>query len=136
MAKILVVDDERHIVRLVQINLERAGHEVVVAYDGVEAIQKVADDKPDLMVLDIMMPRKDGWETMKDLAANPATADLPIIVLSAKAQDADIAKTLMGGAIHLTKPFNPRELLLFVERILQFAQMGDDNEDGEPIWDV
>ena len=134
MAKILVVDDEKHIVRLVQINLERAGHEVVTAFDGIEALEKVAAEVPDLVVLDIMMPRKDGWETLKDLAADPKTADLPVIVLSAKAQDQDIAKTLMSGAIHLTKPFNPRELILFVERILQFRDMPD--EDAETVWEV
>lgn len=135
MAKILVVDDEKHIVRLVEINLERAGYEVITANDGVQALDKIRAEKPDLVILDIMMPNMDGWEVLRILAQDPNTADLQVVVLSAKAQDADIAKTLASGqAIHLTKPFNPRELLVLVERILAFAN--DDFLDEEPIYEV
>jgi two-component system alkaline phosphatase synthesis response regulator PhoP/two-component system response regulator VicR len=137
MAKILVVDDEKHIVRLVEINLQRAGYEVVTAYDGVEGLEKVRAEKPDLVILDIMMPKMDGWEVLRNLSQDPATADLQVVVLSAKAQDADIAKTLSTGqAIHLTKPFNPRELLVMVERILAFANDDYLDEDREPVYEV
>ncbi|RPJ39511.1 MAG: response regulator, partial [Chloroflexi bacterium] len=71
--KILVVDDERHIVRLIQVNLERAGYQVVTAFDGKEALRKVEADRPDLVVMDVMMPHMDGFEALKHLQANAAT---------------------------------------------------------------
>ena len=88
--KILACDDERHIVRLIQVNLERAGYNVISAFDGTEALKKVEADKPDLIVLDVMMPKMDGFEVLKRLQANPETRDIPIIMLTAKAQDADV----------------------------------------------
>jgi len=135
--KILVVDDERHIVRLVQVNLERAGYEVAVAYDGIEALEKVAADKPDMVVLDVMMPRMDGFDVLKKLQANADTKDIPIIMLTAKAQDADIFKGWSSGvSSYLTKPFNPRELLTFVERIFQSLEATEGGYDEEPVWEV
>jgi two-component system alkaline phosphatase synthesis response regulator PhoP/two-component system response regulator VicR len=126
--KILVVDDERHIVRLVQVNLERAGYTVVTAYDGREALQKVDAEHPDLIVLDVMMPYMDGFETVKRLRANPATRDLPVIMLTAKAQDQDVFQGYSHGVdIYLTKPFNPIELLTFIKRI--FTEQGSDDDD-------
>lgn len=134
--KILVVDDERHIVRLVEVNLQRAGYDVVTAYDGVEALEKVTSEKPDMLVLDVMMPRKDGFEVLQDLQANPATATIPVIMLTAKAQDADIFKGWQSGvSSYLTKPFNPRELLTFVERIFQSIDEGP-GDDGGSVWEV
>ena len=88
--KILAVDDERHIVRLVQVNLERAGYEVVTAFDGKDALEKVAAEQPDLVVLDVMMPYMDGFEVLQNLRKNPSTRELPVIMLTAKAQDADV----------------------------------------------
>ena len=88
--KILLVDDEKHIVRLVQVNLERMGHTVITAYDGPEALEKVKTDKPDLIVLDVMMPQMDGFEVLKRLKSDPTTRDIPVIMLTAKAQDADV----------------------------------------------
>jgi two-component system alkaline phosphatase synthesis response regulator PhoP/two-component system response regulator VicR len=134
--KILVVDDERHIVRLVEVNLQRAGYDVVTAYDGVEALEKVASEKPDMLVLDVMMPRKDGFEVLQDLQANPGTANIPVIMLTAKAQDADIFKGWQSGvSSYLTKPFNPRELLTFVERIFQSLDDGPGDDSGS-VWEV
>ena len=92
--KILAVDDERHIVRLVQVNLERAGYEVVTAYDGKDALEKVASEQPDLVVLDVMMPYMDGFEVLQNLRKNQATRELPVIMLTAKAQDADVFRRL------------------------------------------
>ena len=133
--KILVVDDERHIVRLVEVNLQRAGYEVVTAFDGVEALEKVQSEKPDMIVLDVMMPRKDGFEVLQDLQANPGTADIPVIMLTAKAQDADIFRGWSSGvSSYLTKPFNPRELLTFVERIFQSVEEGPATD--ENVWEV
>jgi two-component system alkaline phosphatase synthesis response regulator PhoP len=135
--KILVVDDERHIVRLVEVNLQRAGYDVVTAYDGVEALEKVKAEKPDMIVLDVMMPRKDGFEVLQDLQGNPATADIPVIMLTAKAQDADVFKGWQSGvSSYLTKPFNPRELLTFVERIFQSLDEGPAAGDDQNVWEV
>lgn len=116
--KILVCDDERHIVRLIQVNLEREGYEVVTAYDGKDGLEKVKAHKPDMMVLDVMMPYMDGFEVLKNLRMDPDTRELPVIMLTAKAQDQDIFMGYHVGAdMYLTKPFNPRELLTFVRRI-------------------
>ncbi len=133
--KILVVDDERHIVRLVQVNLERAGYEVITAYDGVEALEKIKADSPDMVVLDVMMPRMDGFEVLKNLQADPRYQNIPVIMLTAKAQDADIFKGWASGvSSYLTKPFNPRELLVFVERI--FQSLDEPPMDEENVWEV
>lgn len=127
--KILAVDDEKHIVRLVQVNLERAGYQVVTANDGKEALEKVREENPDLMVLDVMMPYMDGFEVLQNLRRNPSTRDIPVIMLTAKAQDADVFKGWQSGVdCYLTKPFNPMELLSFVKRIF-------DSLDGGPGGD-
>lgn len=127
--KILACDDEKHIVRLVQVNLERAGYQVVTANDGKEALQKVAEENPDLVVLDVMMPYMDGFEVLQNLRRSPATRDIPVIMLTAKAQDADVFKGWQSGVdCYLTKPFNPMELLSFVKRIF-------DSMDGGPGGD-
>ncbi|MBE9566470.1 MAG: response regulator [Proteobacteria bacterium] len=132
--KILAVDDERHIVRLIQVNLERAGYQVITAFDGPEALKKVESDKPDLVVLDVMMPKMDGFEVLKRLQANPETRDIPVIMLTAKAQDADVFRGWSSGvSAYLTKPFNPLELITFVKRIFSGH---DEYEDGEKTWQL
>ncbi|HIE52413.1 MAG TPA: response regulator transcription factor [Armatimonadetes bacterium] len=132
--KILAVDDEKHIVRLIQINLERAGYDVVTAYDGLEALKKVEEEQPDLIVLDVMMPQLDGFETLKRLKANPATAEIPVIMLTAKSQDADVFRGWQAGVdCYLTKPFNPMELLSFVKRIFDSLE---EMEQEEGRWEI
>ena len=132
--KILAVDDERHIVRLIQVNLERAGYQVVTAFDGTEALKKIEAEKPDLMVLDVMMPKMDGFEVLKRIQANPETREIPVIMLTAKAQDADVFRGWASGvSAYLTKPFNPLELITFVKRILSGF---DEYEEGEKVWEV
>jgi two-component system alkaline phosphatase synthesis response regulator PhoP len=127
--KILAVDDERHIVRLVQVNLERQGYEVVTAFDGKEALEKVSSEQPDLIVLDVMMPYMDGFEVLQNLKRDPNTRDIPVIMLTAKAQDADVFRGWQSGVdCYLTKPFNPMELIAFVKRI--FKSLEDDSGDG------
>lgn len=128
--KILVCDDERHIVRLIQVNLERQGWTVVTAYDGKEGLEKVKSEKPDLLVLDVMMPYMDGFEVLKSIRKDPEMEKLPVIMLTAKAQDKDVFEGYHYGAdMYLTKPFNPRELVSFVKRI---AQGGTDEDTGGP----
>jgi len=91
-----------------------------------------------MLVLDVMMPRMDGFEVLKKLQSDPASKGVPIIMLTAKAQDADIFRGWSSGvSSYLTKPFNPRELLTFVERIFQSVEDGTiDDDDSEPVWEV
>ena len=118
--KILVVDDEPTIVRLMEFILARQGHEMIVAVNGEEALQKIRSQKPDLVLLDIMMPRIDGYEVAQQVRADPATASLPIIMLSAKAQDEDIRKGVdVGVNEYITKPFSPGHLVHVVAGYLQ-----------------
>jgi two-component system alkaline phosphatase synthesis response regulator PhoP/two-component system response regulator VicR len=132
--RILVVDDERHIVRLIQVNLERAGYQVATAFDGKEALKRVEEAKPDLIVLDVMMPYMDGFEVQKRLQADPNTRNIPVIMLTAKSQDADVFRGWASGvSAYLTKPFNPLELLTFVKRIFSGY---DDSPEGEKTWDL
>ncbi len=129
--RILAVDDEKRIVRLVQLNLERAGYEVVTAFDGREAVDKVKEAHPDLIVCDVMMPYMDGFEVLRTIRADPETRDIPFIMLTARAQDTDIFEGWTAGVdAYLTKPFNPMELLAFVNRIFQ-AQL-EAEEDARP----
>ena len=131
--KILVCDDERHIVRLIQVNLEKQGWLVVTAYDGKEGLEKIKAEKPDLCVLDVMMPYMDGFEVLKALRREPETESLPVIMLTAKAQDKDVFEGYHYGAdMYLTKPFNPAELVSFVKRIVQ----GGPDENGPKRYDL
>ncbi|RYG36780.1 response regulator [bacterium] len=123
--KVLVCDDERHIVRLIQVNLERQGYQVVTAFDGKEGLEKIRAEKPQLVVLDVMMPYMDGFEVLKALRREPETENLPVIMLTAKAQDKDVFEGYHYGAdMYLTKPFNPMELVTFVKRIAAGADDG------------
>jgi len=122
--KILVCDDERHIVRLIQVNLEKQGYQVVTAYDGKEGLEKIRSERPNLVVLDVMMPYMDGFEVLKNLRRDVEFENLPVIMLTAKAQDKDVFEGYHYGAdMYLTKPFNPNELVTFVKRI---AEGGND----------
>jgi len=97
--RVLVVDDERHIVRLIQVNLEREGYQVLTAFDGKDGLQKAKTERPDLVVLDVMMPYMDGFEVLKSMKADPVTAEIPVIMLTAKAQDADVFRGWSSGLI-------------------------------------
>ena len=117
--KILVVDDEPTIVRLMEFILARQGHEMLVAVNGEEALEKIQTHKPDLVLLDIMMPRIDGYEVARRVRADGETAHLPIIMLSAKAQEADIRKGMeVGVNEYITKPFSPDQLVHVVSDYL------------------
>lgn len=132
--KILVCDDERHIVRLIQVNLERQGYTVVTAYDGKEGLEKIKAEQPSLVVLDVMMPYMDGFEVLKSLRREPETENLPVIMLTAKAQDKDVFEGYHYGAdMYLTKPFNPMELVTFVKRILGG---GDGKDSGSKRFEI
>lgn len=134
MPKVLAVDDQVHIVKLLQVNLERHGYQVVTAYDGVDALHKVQTERPDVVVCDVMMPRKDGFQVLRELKADPGTRDLPFIMLTAKAQDADVFRGYASGVhAYLTKPFNPQQLVAFVKRVLDSSE-GRGEDGGETIY--
>jgi len=117
--KILVVDDEIYIVHILDFSLGIEGYEVMTALDGEQALAKVEQDKPDLIVLDIMMPKLDGYETCKALKSNPATKDIPVILLSAKGRNVDQKVGFEVGADdYITKPFSPRKLVERINAIL------------------
>jgi two-component system alkaline phosphatase synthesis response regulator PhoP len=121
--KILVVDDEPTIVRLMEFILARQGHDMIVAVNGEEALEKIRAQQPDLVLLDIMMPRIDGYEVAQRLRADPATATLPIIMLSAKAQEEDIRRGIeVGVDEYVTKPFSPDQLVQVVSEYLKRIQ--------------
>lgn len=115
---ILAVDDDPHIARIVRAALERLGYAVETASNGIEALERVASP-PDLIILDVQMPYMDGFETLKRLKAQPETAAIPVIMLTAKAGDEDVLRGWESGAdSYLTKPFYEAELVQFVRRIL------------------
>jgi len=124
--KILVVDDEPTIVRLMEFILARQGHEMLVAVNGEEALEKIRAHSPDLVLLDIMMPRIDGYEVARAVRADPATASLPIIMLSAKAQEEDIRRGVgIGVDEYITKPFSPEHLVHVVAGYLSRLNKGE-----------
>ncbi|HVL64453.1 MAG TPA: response regulator [Actinomycetota bacterium] len=116
--RILVCDDDPVILRLLEVNLELEGYDVIAARHGAEAVDLATQNPPDLVILDIMMPRMDGYEACEAIKAQDATRDVPVIFLSAKAQQSDVEKgRRYGVAEYLTKPFDPSELLEIVERL-------------------
>lgn len=119
MAKILVADDDPVIIKLLEVNLEMEGYEVVTAEDGQDAVEKAKATRPDLIILDIMMPRMDGWAARNELNAIPELSETPVIFLSARAQQADVRKGYEAGVIeYITKPFDPTDLLRVIEQVL------------------
>ena len=109
---ILVIDDDPVIQKLLSVNFEMEGYRVVTASDGVEGLAQVGVAKPDIILLDVMMPRMDGLAVARKLKSDPATKGIPIVLLSAKAQSTDIQSGLEAGAEdYVTKPFDPLELL-------------------------
>jgi two-component system, OmpR family, alkaline phosphatase synthesis response regulator PhoP len=115
--KVLVVDDEIYIVHILDFSLGMEGYDVVTALDGEQALEKIKSDKPDLIVLDIMMPKLDGYEVCKTIKSDPATKQIPVILLSAKGRNVDQKMGFdVGADDYITKPFSPRKL---VERINQ-----------------
>jgi two-component system, OmpR family, response regulator VicR len=119
--KIMVVDDEPDVVDLVKLVLESDGFDVVTAYSGKEALDKIVKEMPDLVLLDIMMPQMDGWEVYSRIKAHPKTKDIPVAMLTAKSQSIDkmIGLHVVKVDDYITKPFGRSELLERVKRILK-----------------
>jgi CheY-like chemotaxis protein len=132
--RILVVDDEPTLVRLMEFILAKQGHDMLAATNGEEALEMIRSEKPDLVVLDIMMPRIDGYEVARIMRADEVMCDIPIIMLSAKAQDHDIQKGLAVGVDeYITKPFAPEQLVAVVNEYLARRADPDSQLDVEPI---
>jgi DNA-binding response OmpR family regulator len=116
---VLAADDDEDILALVAFRLERSGYTVIQARDGQEALELALAEKPDLAVLDVMMPKLDGFELTRRLRAEASTNRMPIILLTARAQDADVAQGFEAGADdYIRKPFSPQELRTRVQAIL------------------
>ncbi len=112
MRRILVVDDDREVVRLIRAYLEQAGFEVLAAYDGDTAVHVIRRERPDLLLLDLMLPGKDGWEITRLVRNDAALAHIPIIMLTARVDDTDkIVGLELGADDYVTKPYNPREVV-------------------------
>ena len=123
MPKVLVIDDDPVIVELLRVNFEIEGFGVVVAGDGPEGLLRAKADQPDVILSDIMMPRMDGLEVVSKLKQDPATRAIPVILLSAKAQNAEVQQGLEAGADdYVTKPFDPLELIDRVNAVLAKAR--------------
>jgi len=124
-SRVLVVDDEADIRTILALILRRAGYEVVTAGDGIEALLAIERQPPDLVLLDVMMPRLDGFETLRRIRDGQATAQLPVILLSTRVQPADRIPGLDRGADdHVPKPFEPADLLARVRSLLERAGAG------------
>jgi two-component system alkaline phosphatase synthesis response regulator PhoP len=117
--KVLVVDDEPDVLLLCRVNLEFEGYEVVEAADGQQAMDKVAEHRPDVILLDVMMPRMDGWQVLSALKADEAYREIPVVMLTAKVQDADQIRGWSAGvAEYITKPFSPLSLSQVIRDVL------------------
>jgi two-component system alkaline phosphatase synthesis response regulator PhoP len=118
-AKVLICDDDLLLLELMEFRLQTKGYDVIRAVDGAEALTKAAAESPDIIVLDAMMPKSDGFEVLGRIKGDPHTADIPVIMLTARKGERDIVSALEKGAEdYLVKPFIPEELLARLSRLL------------------
>ena len=126
MTKVLVVDDEAPIRLLCRVNLEAEKMDVLEAADGEKGLEMARAEKPDIVLLDVMMPGMDGWQVAERLFDDPETRDIPLVFLTARAELRDRARGLeLGGVDYITKPFNPTELAKVVEGLLERVRRGE-----------
>jgi DNA-binding response OmpR family regulator len=129
MTSVLVIDDEAPIRLLCRVNLEAEGMQVAEAADGPSGLEKARTKRPDVILLDVMMPGLDGWRVAEQLVDDPATQGIPIVFLTARAEFRDRAKGLdIGGVDYITKPFNPLELAPLVRDLLARIERGERDE--------
>ena len=132
--KVLIVDDEEHIVELLQFNLINAGYKVITANNGLDALKKVKEHKPDLLLLDLMLPGMDGLDVCKEIKRNKETSKTSIIMLTAKSEELDkILGLELGADDYITKPFSIRELLARVKAVLRRS---NSDEISEEIYEL
>jgi DNA-binding response OmpR family regulator len=129
VTRVLVIDDEAPIRLLCRVNLEAEGMEVLEARDGPGGLEQARAERPDVILLDVMMPGLDGWAVAEELIDDDATRDIPIVFLTARAELRDRARGLeLGGVDYVTKPFNPTELASLVRRLLERVRAGESAE--------
>jgi two-component system alkaline phosphatase synthesis response regulator PhoP len=129
MTKVLVIDDEAPIRLLCRVNLEAEGMQVIEAPDGPSGVDKAREERPDVILLDVMMPGLDGWRVAEQLFEDERTVAIPIIFLTARAEFRDRARGLdIGGVDYVTKPFNPLELAPLVQSLLDRLDRGERDE--------
>src|SRR6266487_646676 len=129
MIRVLVIDDEAPIRLLCRVNLQAEGMEVLEAEDGPGGIEKALEERPDVILLDVMMPGLDGWQVAERLLDDPSTNGIPIVFLTARAELRDRARGLdLGGMEYVTKPFNPVELAPTVRGLLDRVERGERDE--------
>ncbi len=117
--RILIVDDEPNIVVSLEFLMKREGYEVAVAADGEAALRSIEEKQPDLVLLDIMLPKKNGFEVCQAIRANPAWQEVKVVMLTAKGRDTEVAKgTALGADAYMTKPFSTKDLIAQVRQIL------------------
>ena len=126
--RILVVDDERRMVGFIRLNLEQDGFQVIEAYNGTEALDRLRDSLPDLILLDVMMPDIDGFEVLRTIRE---VSQVPVIMLTAKGEEDDVVKGLeLGADDYVTKPFSPRELVSRVKAVLRRGSTYEEGDEG------
>lgn len=132
MQRVLVVEDEVDIADLIRFNLQRAGYEVLKAHDGIAGTETAIKERPDLVILDLMLPGRDGYGVFRELRRDARTTSIPVIMLTARAQTEDRIQGLEVGADdYLTKPFSPKELVLRVQSILRRSEAPPGNVEFE-----
>lgn len=120
MARIMIVDDDPVILELITLNLQLEGHEVITATNGPRALEVVRAEHPEVLILDVMLPEMDGFTVCRKLQEDPATAGIPVVLLSARALHSDVEEGMSAGASeYVTKPFDPLDLVAVVERHAQ-----------------
>jgi CheY-like chemotaxis protein len=118
LGRVLVVDDDEVIRQLIAVNLTLEGFEVITAVDGRDCLEKVSEVDPDVITLDVMMPRLDGWVTATHLRKNPATANIKVVLITARAQEDDRDRgRQIGVDAYLTKPFDPAEMIRVIREL-------------------
>jgi two-component system phosphate regulon response regulator PhoB len=132
--KIVVIEDEADILEVLQYNLKREGYTVIASRDGEEGLDSVRRENPDLVLLDLMLPGLDGLEVCKRLQADPVTANVPVIMVTAKGEETDVVSGLQIGADdYVTKPFSPKELLARVKAVLRRGPVREQRAVGDRI---
>lgn len=118
--KILIADDEPHMLRVTELSLKKGGFDILCAHHGREAVTLATKTQPDLVVLDVVMPELDGFAALKELKGNPATAGIPVIMLTSRGQAVAREEAASSGAeLYLTKPFSPSQLLAAAKRVMR-----------------
>src|SRR5213596_1325557 len=132
--KILIIEDESDVADLLTLNLRKGGFKVSTAGDGASGLQKARDDRPDFIILDLMLPKMSGLEVCRILKSDTATAQMPILMLTAKAEEIDrIVGLEFGADDYVTKPFSPREIVLRIRAIFRRGKKADESLTAGPI---